>query len=297
MISILIPAYNCNVTYLVEILLNQAKRSTIPFEIIIADDGSTENFEQNRLLNSLEHCTYVRFDKNQGRTAIRNWLANEAKYSWLLFLDSDTIPADDQFYNKYISVLKTKTQYAVFLGGYTYRKSSEFNFNLRHQFGSKRESVSAALRSKNPYRYVFSGNLLIDKSVFLKCNPAQIKGYGLDLVFSGALFRERVEMLHIDNPVFHDGLEDNSTFLMKCQETATQIVEFEQQGLITVAQSRLLSTLQKVESYHMSGVLRTWLWLKIPFMRFFLKLGIAPLLWLDFYKLYYSLSKKSKLCL
>ena len=55
MISILIPAYNCNVTYLVEILLNQAKRSTIPFEIIIADDGSTENFEQNRLLNSLEH--------------------------------------------------------------------------------------------------------------------------------------------------------------------------------------------------------------------------------------------------
>jgi len=292
MISILIPAYNNDVAQLVEILLHQAERSHFPFEMIIADDGSTENFEQNRLLNHKEHCSYFRFELNKGRTATRHWLANQAKYPWLLFLDSDVIPVNEDFYSNYISVIKNKIHCKVAIGGYAYRKVSELNFNLRRQFGRKREEVPAQIRMKAPYRYVFSGNLLIDKVTFLACNPKDIEGYGLDLVLSGSLERNETSILHVDNPVYHDGLEDNKRFLSKCRQTAEQIIAFEQRGLVSASQSKLLATRQKIISKNLRLIIRLWLWLKMPFLKLILQLGIAPLFYLDFYKLYFSLSKK-----
>ncbi len=292
MVSILIPAYNIDVAHLVDVLLVQAKRLNFPFEIIIADDGSTENFEHNRLLNNKEYCSYFKFEMNKGRTATRDWLANQAKYPWLLFVDSDTIPVHEDFYRQYISVIKTKVHYKVALGGYAYRKIDDFHFNLRLKFGRQREEIPAHIRMKEPYRYVFSGNLLIDKSVFLSCNPKDMTGYGLDLVLSGNLNCSEVKILHIDNPVFHDGLEDNLTFLNKCRETAEQIVQFEELKLIGPEQSKLLAIRQKIISKNLRAVVRGWLWLKLPLIKLFLQVGIAPLWYLDFYKLYFALKKR-----
>ena len=292
MVSVLIPAFNNDVAHLVDVLLAQAKRSHFPFEIIIADDGSTENFEHNRLLNHKEYCSYYKFEVNKGRTATRDWLANQAIYPWLLFVDSDTIPVHEDFYSQYISVIKNKVQYKVALGGYAYRKIDDFHFNLRLEFGRHREEIPAQIRMKEPYLYVFSGNLLIDKSTFLSCNPKDMTGYGLDLVLSGNLQNNEVKILHIDNPVYHDGLEDNLTFLKKCRETAEQIVQFEELKLIGTEQSKLLAIRQKIISKNLRPLIRGWLWLKLPFLKLILQIGIAPLWYLDFYKLYFALSKK-----
>ena len=90
-ISILIPTYNGICLTLVQALHQQAEALPISYEIIVADDGSTQQSTilTNRAINQMTHCRYVERPENTGRAAIRNYLASQAKYPWLLFIDSD----------------------------------------------------------------------------------------------------------------------------------------------------------------------------------------------------------------
>ena len=94
-LSILIPTYNNVCIELVRSLQAQASLLSSPsdfkYEILVADDGSTDKatIENNRIINTLPHCRYIEREKNVGRSAIRNFLAKEAQYPWLLFIDSD----------------------------------------------------------------------------------------------------------------------------------------------------------------------------------------------------------------
>ncbi|MBK9689673.1 MAG: glycosyltransferase [Saprospiraceae bacterium] len=74
MLSILIPTYNRSALELVKELLNQAERLSMPFEIIVAEDGSSEEYvKANALLGSLTGVRYLIRENNVGRSAIRNF--------------------------------------------------------------------------------------------------------------------------------------------------------------------------------------------------------------------------------
>ena len=96
-LSICIPVYNQDVTSLVHELHRQASRSSCAFEILLMEDGSTSFLEENSTLGSLESVRYVRLPQNVGRSAIRNRLADEARYEYLIFMDCDVFPQDDSF--------------------------------------------------------------------------------------------------------------------------------------------------------------------------------------------------------
>ena len=92
-LSILIPTYNDVCTDSVNTLMQQAESiGDLRFEIIVADDASTdENVgEANRAIDRMTNCRYIRRENNVGRAAIRNFLAQEARYEWLLFVDIPT---------------------------------------------------------------------------------------------------------------------------------------------------------------------------------------------------------------
>ena len=61
------------------------------YEIIVADDGSTDKHtcHINKEILELENARYILRKENVGRAAIRNFLAKEASYEWLLFIDGD----------------------------------------------------------------------------------------------------------------------------------------------------------------------------------------------------------------
>lgn len=129
MLSILIPVYNYDVFALVETLYKQTLECHIPFEIICLDDASQEFAIENQRINLFENVSYSILEKNIGRSAIRNLLAEKAVYENLLFLDADTIPVHDNFISNYISEIKNK---AVF-GGLLYEKkkaTTRTNFTL-----------------------------------------------------------------------------------------------------------------------------------------------------------------------
>ena len=216
MISILIPCYNYNAYDLVSRLEKECLTLGIVFEIISIDDASFSTLnEVNQKINMLTNCKFFESKKNIGRVANRQLLSQKAQYKWLLFIDVDVKPLNDNFIKVYVNEIKKG--FEVVFGGFNY-KNIETN-NLRYLFGKSREDVQSVIRNKNPYKYIISSNFLVKKVIFDKINKnININGYGMDYFFGALLKENLVSINHIDNEVTHYGLDDNSKFLAKTRE-------------------------------------------------------------------------------
>ena len=216
MISILIPCYNYNAYDLVSRLEKECLTLGIVFEIISIDDASFSTLnELNQKINMLTNCKFFESKKNIGRVANRQLLSQKAQYKWLLYIDVDVKPLNDNFIKVYVNEIKKG--FEVVFGGFNY-KNIETN-NLRYLFGKSREDVQSVIRNKNPYKYIISSNFLVKKVIFDKINKnININGYGMDYFFGALLKENLVSINHIDNEVTHYGLDDNSKFLAKTKE-------------------------------------------------------------------------------
>jgi hypothetical protein len=219
MISILIPTYNYNISSLVNKIHKQVTNANVPFEIICFDDNSEKYVLENTLtINRLEQTTIILSDKNIGRTNARQLLSNKSKYNWLLFLDADVIPKSANFIKKYIDLVDS--QYKVIYGGLSYsRIKPEHKSILRWKYGKTYEEVDAKKRNLKPHQLITSGNFMIMKMTFERIN-SQInrKSYGLDNYFAALLKQNNIKVLHINNEVFHNGLESSLTYIKKSEE-------------------------------------------------------------------------------
>lgn len=216
MLSILIPTYNYNVVPLVLELQKQCLECEISFEILVFDDSSKLFFDENQKINSLENCRFSKNNSNLGRGKNINFLAESAEFEWLLIMDCDTFPTQNNYIQKYISKINENEK--VVFGGIKYKKEQPKKDQLlRWIYGNSRESLSVEKRNSNPNENALTSNLLIEKEVFLS-NPfdKSITNYGYeDLVFLSELKEKGVLVTHIDNPTFHLGLETSQEFLEK----------------------------------------------------------------------------------
>ena len=215
MISILIPCYDFNALPLVKKLEKQALILGITYEIICIDDGSFSPLnEGNQQINALTNCQFIESKKNVGRIANRKLLAEKAQYNWLIFIDVDTIPKNENYLETYLKYID-KTD--VIFGGFSYKKDSySEQTSLRYTFGRNREQVSAKKRMKKPFKYIISSNYMINKQIFDKIEiPIGINGYGLDYFFGASLKYNKAKIIHIDNEVYHYGLDENQDFIEK----------------------------------------------------------------------------------
>ena len=116
-LSILIPTYNDCCLELVRQLAEQAQNieDLHAYEIIVADDGSTEKetVEANRPINNIEHCRYIERSENRGRAIIRNFLAQQACHAWLLYIDSDMTVIRKDFLKTYLTCAGTQVVYDI----------------------------------------------------------------------------------------------------------------------------------------------------------------------------------------
>ncbi len=228
MLSILIPTYNYSVVNLVRQLHKQAKESSIPFEIIVVDDCSTDIaiFDKNKKIKELEFCAFLKNNENIGRTATRNLLANKAKFNQLLFLDADVYPKSDSFIKLFLSNMDSSE---IIFGGISYKNEEPPKEEiLRWKYGKSRESLTVKQRIKNPYRTINSGCFLINKPLFLKINKElDMQKYGMDIYFKQLLHKYQSKVNHIDNPVYHLGLETSKVFIKKSLEAIETICYLE----------------------------------------------------------------------
>jgi glycosyltransferase involved in cell wall biosynthesis len=88
-VSVIIPAYNAG-TYLAETVQSVLDQSYTDFEIIICDDGSTDNTAAIARSFSDQRVKY-KHQKNSGVSAARNYGAESASGIYLAFLDADDL--------------------------------------------------------------------------------------------------------------------------------------------------------------------------------------------------------------
>ena len=220
MLSILIPTYNYNVYPLLTELKKQADLANLPYEILVLDDASSLFITENSKINAFENCSYFQNEQNLGRTTTRTILAKKAKFETLLFLDADVFPETSSFVLNYKNEI-SKLDNRVIFGGYKYATTPpEHSKSLRYYYGKAREEKDAETRNKNPFGFVFSGNMLVSKTVFLDTNYKKTANlYGLDILFSHQLYSKNIQVFHIENAIFHNGLEANEVFFNKSLES------------------------------------------------------------------------------
>lgn len=215
MLSILIPIYNYDVSNLVIDIHKQAIELNIIFEIFLVDDFSTIYKDKNKLLSNYKFVRYEELSSNFGRSKIRNYLADNAKYDNLIFLDCDSGIVRNNFISLYLENLNHQLIY----GGTHYHYTSPKNKKLKLHwlYGSRREVLPLEIREKYPNKSFKTNNFLIKKDILKKIRfNEDLKGYGHeDTLFGYELKKTNIKIYHIDNPVSHLGLEENDVFLKK----------------------------------------------------------------------------------
>ena len=112
-ISIIIPFYQKHQT--VERCLQSIAFSSLSYEVIIVDDGSTPPIAEN-IKDKFSNLTIIR-QKNSGPGAARNRGATMARGEYLLFLDADDF-LHPNFEKEIIQLLDNKPE--VIVGGFYY---------------------------------------------------------------------------------------------------------------------------------------------------------------------------------
>ena len=248
MISILIPCYDFNAYPLVNILEKQALMLNINFEIICIDDGSfSSKNEINQKINLLTNAKFIESKKNLGRIKNRILLAEKSQYDWLLYIDVDTIPKNEDFLANYITFFKKEI---IIFGGCTYNKPQNKNSNLRYKFGKFREEIIASTRNKNPYKYISSSNFMCRKSILLNTlKKIESISYGNDYLFASLLKQEKVNITHIDNKVIIEDIDDNQKFLRKTEQALENLLKCYKKGLLNIHSISILSAYEFLDKF------------------------------------------------
>jgi len=90
-ISVIIPTFNRKTVLsraLRSVLNQRLDTRNVSFEVLIADDGSTDGTEQE-IRRDFPGVSYLRWETQQGPSFARNRAAESARGHWLAFLDSD----------------------------------------------------------------------------------------------------------------------------------------------------------------------------------------------------------------
>jgi glycosyltransferase involved in cell wall biosynthesis len=292
-ISILIPIFNYDIRSLVVRLQHQAEKALVPYEIICLDDCSDfEIFRLNDEIKKLRHVKHSRLSENVGRSAIRNRLAEMANFDYLLFMDCDTMPETEIFVFNYVANLKENT---VLYGGRSYSPEKPFDKSLYFHwyYGSKREVKSLVQRKEFPHRSFMTNNFVIPKALILEIRfDENLKQYGHeDTLFGLELKKKGVDILHLDNPLRHVGLEPAEQFLKKSEQAVENLLIIMQQHQLE-EDIKLLRYFVKTKKWGLHPFIDIWFYFN---KKRLLKnlLGYKPCLRkFDLYKLGYMVKKR-----
>lgn len=264
MLSVLIPTHNYDISTLVEEIHAQLSKTNYLFEILCLDDHSTnlDTIHQNQRINSFANASYTVLPKNIGRSRIRNLLAQKASYEWLLFLDADVIPLSKDFISKYVETISEEKE--VIYGGILYQKEKPKQENvLRWVYGKEREALSVKQREEASYLRFLTLSFLIKKKVFerVKFNEDIPNARHEDTLFANDLKHAEVHLTHIDNPVYHLGLDTSAEFIRKSMESVEVLILFLKNNLIThddILITKVFARVKKCGLHHLLSILYKW---------------------------------------
>lgn len=257
MLSILIPTFEYDCSDLVTSLYQQfeklAQNQQLNYEIIVADDGSTNPVWQTveRKIGSLSHCKFVRQEHNIGRSRIRNFLAQHAQGDRLLFVDSHMSIISPNYIQNYLAIDADICQ-----GGYVVEEDDKWDNNLRYRYERRARQLNRKHESDaETNRDFHTSNFMITRQLFLS-HPLDesICHYGYEDVLYGKQLADcGIKVTNIDNPVGFAHFESNGAFVQKTEEAIATLYEIREK---IDGYSRLLTHEQRLKRWPIAPLLR-----------------------------------------
>lgn len=166
LISIIIPAYNCELTIL-NCIRSVEKQNYSNYEIILVNDGSTDNTDKI-ILKMKKENNRIKYYKheNRGVSYTRNFGISKAKGYYITFLDSDDIVFED-IYVKQIEMIEKQGTELSMLSKYTIRKMPK-RYSGKFVFSSE-EALKLILALNAPssmWAYVYKKQIIEDVMLY-----------------------------------------------------------------------------------------------------------------------------------
>ena len=225
MLSILIPTYDYTCYKLVYDLHEQAETLGVPYEIIVAEDGSRSqvNIIANHKICELSNCQHIQRKENVGRSAIRNFLTTKAKGDVLLFMDADGKVVRNDFLARYWEAGKT---HDVVCGGIKtpdvwHNPESMLRWKYEKEYERKHGCISTQFRS-----FCFLISRRVSEKVAF---DERYHDYGYeDVQYGKDLASAGFRVFAIDNPLENTDIEPNDIFLKKTEAALRTAHKFRQ---------------------------------------------------------------------
>lgn len=286
-ISILLPTYHCDCVALVSALQRQCIENETDFEIIVADDGSTDKsfVRKNEAIEKLSGVRYIKRKENVGRSAIRNFLIHQSTKEWLIFIDGDLSLHNPHFIINYL-----KARGEVVIGGISIGGDEEtWKNNLRYRYEKAYERNSnVQTRQKEACQHFRTTNFMARRKAMELCKfDENFKRYGYEDVLLGKAFEENnIPLTHIHNPITLEEFENNDLFLQKTEESLETLAAFRRQ---LKGYSTLLRAAEKIEKLHCRGLFVCFFRLTKNLFKKHLKHNKSSIFLFNVYKLMYFL--------
>ena len=205
--SVVVPTFNDSKRLLLLIKSLESQTCT-DFEIIIVDDGSTDNTEEAietlKIKSKIQiNYFYLPNTKIFGAGIARNFGAKKAKSNILIFLDQDNV-ADKKLIENHINEQKKCDIVLGYCAGYGNKKRA-YKFEGLKKYVEEKEQIKIIIPEfrdqifNNPkkylhesWKYFASGNFSIKKDLFIKFlfDEKIIKWGGTDIDLGYRLFKK-----------------------------------------------------------------------------------------------------------
>ena len=223
-LSVLIPFFRDDPTPLLSALDDEAQALGRSTEIVLLDDGSGDDDLAERVtaavLAARLPMRFIRLKANEGRSKGRNRLTASARGGSFLFLDSDMMPDDRRFLQRWAD-LAANHDPAVAFGGFSLlQASTDRAFAVHRAMALRSDCVPYQERAKTPEKYVYTSNLLVRRDVFeAEAFDSDFAGWGWEDVEWAMRVARRFRVVHLDNPATHLGLDRTEQLAGKYEQS------------------------------------------------------------------------------
>jgi glycosyltransferase involved in cell wall biosynthesis len=218
-ISVVTPFFKNDPELLLKILTRQC--ASLAVELIVVDDGSklaelTQSVE--RMIDAFPApATLISFHDNQGRSAARNRLIEQARAPYILFLDSDMAPDSEHFIQDWLDLI-ARTRPTIAYGGFTTLQVPDLpKLRLARALAERMDCDGARSRVRKGALAVATSNLLVRADIMREVGfDSDFQGWGWeDVDWALRAAAAGYAIAHVPIPATHMGLDEPEVLLDK----------------------------------------------------------------------------------
>ena len=145
-----------------------------------------------------------------------------------------------------------------------------------------------------------TNNFLIDKRVFERVNfDERIIEYGHeDTLFGYMLHKHNYDIIHINNTVLNNNIEDNAEYLQKTEKSVNNLIsilKYVNNDKELIKSVTLLDFYEKMKFKKLINIIHSLFFITKPILKYMLTKGYVNIYLFDFYKLGILIEKKKKI--